>query len=743
MFDAGLLGNNIHIFLYNILKRKKSMNHNPLDLLMNPASIAIVGAGNNPMKMGTMHALGIMKNGYKGKFFPIHPKDKMVLGYQAFASVEELPEAPDLAMLIVPADQIIKLVDDFGKLGTKRAIIITAGFRETGSEGTKNEELLKQTAAKYGLRFLGPNCMGIINTDISLNTTVMMMQMEPGKLGLASQSGTYVAQTLPYLGKRGIRFSKAISVGNSTDLTITDALEYLGSDKSTKAIALYIEGIPDIERFHSVARKISPQKPIVAQYVGGSNAGARAGLGHTGALAAPDHLYEGLFRQSGIIRVHSIEDLFGHGWALATQPPLRGRRIAIITNSGGPGSSMAHTCEQNGFEVPEFSESLQKKIEPLMPPHAPCKNPVDITFSMNVEVISNDIPEMVMSSGEVDAMVLHGPMKAGFLKVIYPHIREILNDAPLEAVIDLIKIDFKKAVSLPFDYGIPLVISSFFDRDDDYTTAYHQNDIPVFDAPEKAARAISSLLRYLEVRERFHDPETDTGIPVINEEAAKIIREALSGGATVLDEHQSKNLLKAYGVPVCREILVSTESRIEEAVDNLGLPVVLKACGAEYLHKTGKGLIYLKQKTLEECISSFRKIQISAGKKTPVLISSMIDGDREFITGFLREPAFGGVAVFGLGGIFAEALNDTAFRLAPIRKSDAIDMVKDIRASAMLGEIRGGKAVDLDSLASIVRTISFIGTLHPEISEIDVNPIIIDGSKPVVVDALVILRKLP
>ncbi len=714
------------------------MATHPFDLLMNPSSIAIIGAGNNPMKMGTMHALSILKDGYVGRLFPVHPTESVVLGQKAYKDVGGIPETPDLAILVVPAAAILNLLDDLGRAGTRRVIIISAGFRETGEEGKVNEEKLKETARRHGIRFLGPNCMGFINTDISLNTTVMTLGMKKGPLGLVSQSGTYVTQTLPYLAKHGIRFSKAVSVGNSTDLNLIDALEYMGDDESTRAIALYIEGISEVRRFLDVAKKITPRKPVIAQYVGGSAAGARAGLSHTGALAAPDHLYEGLFRQAGIIRVHSVEDLFGHGWMLATQPRLKGNRVAVITNSGGPGSSMAHTCEENGFDVVEFSEGLRHKLLPLVPPHAPCGNPVDITFSMDVEVLSKSLPDIVMSSGEVDAVVLHGPMKSGFMKSKYPHLKELLNDTPIESILEMFKIDLSSSASLPGKYGMPMAVSSFFDRDDDFTVAYHDHDVPVYDSPEKAAKALSALLRYREVQGKMSETDDDAAVTV-SEEAVEILRRAREGGHGVLDEFESKKILKAYGIPVCREVLVHRESEIEEAVSSLGFPLVLKACSPDLPHKTGKGLIYLKQKTLEECVASFRKIQLSAGKKVPVLVSAMIEGDREFMTGFLRHEFFGGIVVFGMGGVFAEAFRDTAFRLAPLTMREASRIIRDIRMAPLLGEVRGLGAVNEAALAGLVRKISAVGTLHPEIAEMDLNPIIIEGTNPVVVDALVVL----
>ncbi len=724
----------------NMFLRKVFMNtSHPLHLLLNPSSIAIVGANNNPMKMGTMHALSIMKDGYAGKLFPVHPKEKNVRGLTAYPSASALPVVPDLAILVVPSSEIINLVDEFGKKGTRRIIIITAGFRETGSHGREEEERLKETATKYGIRFLGPNCMGIINTDISLNTTVVTLNMKDGRLGMISQSGTYVSQTLPYLVKHGIRFSKAISVGNSTDISLIDALEYLGDDESTRAISLYIEGLTDPRRFLDVARSIVAKKPIVAQYVGGSKAGARAGLSHTGALAAPDHLYDGLFKQAGVIRVDSVEDLFGHGWMLATQPRLKGRRVAVLTNSGGPGSSMAHTCEQNGFDVPEFSETLRKKIEPLVPPHAPCGNPVDITFSMDVEVLSKKIPAIVMESGEVDAVVLHGIMRSGFIKVIYPHLVDMLNGTPLEGILNMLKIDFTSSASLPEKYGIPMAISSFFDFEDDFTEAYHSHNVPVYDSPEKAARALAALLKYRDIQQRLKDSRDESPIEK-NDEAEHILNEALRSGRRILDEYESKRLLALYGLPITKELLVRSESELEEAIDAIGFPVVLKACSSNIPHKTGKGLIYLRLSSRGECVEAFGKIQKAAGAEVPVLVSAMAKGEREFMAGFLHHNLFGELVLFGMGGIFAESIGDRAFRIAPLSINDARNLVYDIRNAGLLGEVRGLPAVDEAALVHIVRSIGAIGSHHSSIREIDINPIILEGRSPVIVDALIVLK---
>jgi acetate---CoA ligase (ADP-forming) len=710
---------------------------NPLHLLMNPRSIATAGAGNNFMKMGTMQALSIIKDGYHGKFYPVHPTEKTVLGHKAFASVLDLPEAPDLAMLVVPTRQVIPLLEDFGKIGTKRAIVITAGFKEASAEGRSLEDRLKETADRYGIRFLGPNCMGMLNTQLSLNLTVAHLFGKPGLMGMASQSGTYVTQTLAYLRKRGIRFSKAISVGNEANINIIDALEYLGEDEHTKGIILYIEGIRDGRRFIEVARKITPHKPVLAQYVGGSGAGARAGMSHTGAMAGPDFLYEGIFNQAGIIRVHSIEDLYTQGWALSAQPPLRGRRLGVVTNSGGPGTAISHNAELGGLEVPRYSDELQSRIRPLIAAHASSANPIDLTFHLDMQLLSTKIPEMIMQSGEVDGMILHGAMMSGFMKEVYPHVRELLNDISEEQFINQVRTDLTKTVSLPRKYGIPLLVSSFFDSEDDYTRAYQENDIPVFDSPEKAARAMASFLKHMEIRER------KTIIPPIlperSDTAGRIIKTALDRSQKALDEFQSKQILSIYGIPVTREVLATTTDEVLNAVREIGFPVAMKACSWEIMHKTGKGLIALNLQTEEEVRRALRSIRKAAGSDVSVLIQEMVSGNREFVAGMTRFPGFDPCVLFGLGGVLTEALKDTTFRSAPLSMTEAEEMIPDIRTKQLIGPFRGMPAVDTTALAKILQGVGFIALLHPEITEIDLNPIIITGSTPIVADALFVL----
>jgi acetate---CoA ligase (ADP-forming) len=713
------------------------MTANPLHLLMNPQSIAVVGANNVPTKMGTIQALNIFKDGYRGRFYPIHPTEKTVLGFQAYASPEELPEAPDLAMLIVPIKSVASLLESFGRIGTKRAIVITAGFKETGDAGQHMEKKINEIAKRYQMRFVGPNCMGIINSQVPLNTTVLPIDKEPGFLGFASQSGTFLSQSLPYLRKRGIRFSKAISLGNEANINIVDALEYLGEDEQTKAIILYIEGIREGKRFLETARRITPRKPVLALYVGGSASGARAGLSHTGAMAGPDFLYNGIFKQAGIIRVNTIEDLYAHGWTLATQPPMKGKRVAIMTNSGGPSTTIACTCDAVGLDVPRLSDKVQKEIRKHIEPHASATNPVDLTFDLGMEKLAVTLPEIVMKSGEVDAIILHGVMMTGYLKEIYPNIKEVAGNISLEDFMNFTPPMATETFDLSRKHKIPMLISSFFDHEDNYIRRYQETNTPVFYSPENTARALGSLYKFKLIKERA--PFKKITVPRVKKQASNIIRQAIKNKQKALDEHAAKKLLACYGVPVTKEILVSTKVQALAAAKKIGYPVAMKACSWEIMHKSGKGLIALNVEKETRLKKEFSNIQKNAGKKVPVLVQEMIKGNREFLAGMTRFDGFGPCVVFGLGGVFTEVYQDTTIRLAPIADSDAKEMFAEIHAHKLLDEFRGMPKVKIDGLSKIIQAVGNIALLHPEIAEIDLNPIIISGANPVVADALIAL----
>ena len=477
------------------------MPDNPLQTIMAPRSIAIVGASNNPTKMGTIQYLNLRHSGFPGPVYPIHPKETQIFGVKAYPRIEDLPEVPDLAMLVVPGHLVPDMIERFGAFGTRHAVIITAGFKETGQDGVAREAALMQAAQAHGLRFLGPNCMGLVNTHLPLNVTAAPLISPPGALSIVSQSGTYITQTLQYLHERGVRLNKAVSVGNEASIDIVDVLEFLAEDPETRAIGMYIECIRRPGAFLEAARRITRHIPIIAQYVGGTAAGARSGSSHTGALAGPDDIYDGLFKQAGIIRAESIEDVYRIGQALSSQPLPAGKRVAILTNSGGPGTAMADTLDRMGMEVPAFSAALQEKLQALLPGHASTANPVDLTFHVDMTLMAQTLPEALLSSNEVDALLIHGIMDTGWADLAYPVFKDIFK---------ISREDFRKSINanvedlleMPSRFQKPVIMSSFFGRKDRAARRLQDGGIPVFDSPEKAAAAMATLNTYRTIQSR-------------------------------------------------------------------------------------------------------------------------------------------------------------------------------------------------------------------------------------------------
>ena len=465
----------------------------PLWKIMHPRSVAWLGASNNLAKMGTIQLKNLLDAGFSGSVYPIHPTEETVLGLRAYPNAAALPEIPDMAFIVVPARVLVELVEDLGRRGVNRAVIVSGGFKEMGEEGSGREAALVSAAERYGMRFLGPNCIGVMHTREGLNTTMFPMSVAPGPVGLVSQSGSYVTQVQLYLKRLGIRLSQAVSVGNEASIDVVDCLQYLADQDDTKAVILYLETLRRPRRFFEVAREVARVKPVAALYVGGTEAGGRAGRSHTGALAGNDRLYDALFRQSGVVRVFTLEDLYTVGYALACQPPLRGKRVGIVSHSGGPVTSMADACERHGLEVPVFSEILQKALKPLLPATASAANPVDLTFGLGQGEMATTIPRRILESGEVDGVLIHGIMGSSYREAFFRYfedsLRVSLRDierAQEEALVEL--------AGIPGDTGKPVICSSFMDRDqDDCTKSLQDKGIPVLATPEKAVRVMAAL----------------------------------------------------------------------------------------------------------------------------------------------------------------------------------------------------------------------------------------------------------
>lgn len=480
----------------------ESIETSPLYPIANPKSIALFGASNNVTSMGTSLLDSVLDLGFEGEIYPIHPKENRVQNLKAYRSVLDLPNAPDLALIVLPTRIVSEAMDACGRKGIRHAIVISGGFKEVGGEGINLEKELVAVANKYGMRFLGPNCIGVANPRHKLNTTFMAFQGAPGFIGMASQSGSFVTQMFSYLSDYALGFSTAFSVGNEANIDIVDCMEYLGACPDTRVIALYIEGIRRGRAFVETARSIVPKKPIVALYVGGSEAGSRAGLSHTGALAGPDRLYEGIFRQSGIIRARSVMEMFDICWMLGSVPRTKGRRVVIQTHSGGPGAEAADACGRAGLELPSLSPETIKRLSPFIPRTGSISNPVDFTFGKNLIDYFSEIPKALLDEKNADILLFYFFMPSRRLERMMKQ-AGLPPDQITEKATKLVNAYSESIMRLFENHDKPFVGYTFQNLKDPLVRILIERGIPIFPGPQRAARAIEAAYRYTRLRDKI------------------------------------------------------------------------------------------------------------------------------------------------------------------------------------------------------------------------------------------------
>jgi acetyl-CoA synthetase (ADP-forming) len=480
----------------------KSIETSPLYTIVNPKSIAIFGASNNINVMGTNQLLSILSRGYEGKIYPVHPKENKVQNLKAYRTVTDLPEVPDLALMVLPTGIVPQMLEECGRKGITHAIIVSGGFKEVGGKGVDLESKLIEIADRYGIRFLGPNCIGVANPHQKLNVTFLEDNSQPGFIGMVSQSGSFITQMFDYLSNLGLGFSTGISVGNEANIDLVDCIQYLALCPNTKVIALYIESIRRGSEFIKTARSIVPNKPIVAFYVGGSEAGKRASFSHTGALAGPDRLYDGVFRQSGVIRANSIGELFDFCWVLGTCPRPDGNRVIVQTHSGGPGAAAADACSRVGLELPPLSKEVRKKLAEFVPPTASVNNPVDLTFSKNPLDYFAKIPQVLLAEPSADGLLIYYLMPTQTIIRALKSMGSSTDKMP--AKIEKITEDVcHSVVSLFQNQSKPFIGFSFRTHNELFIRKLQDKGIPVLAGPERAARAMHALVQYTRLREKI------------------------------------------------------------------------------------------------------------------------------------------------------------------------------------------------------------------------------------------------
>ncbi len=480
----------------------ESIEASPLYPIANPKSIVLFGASNNVTSMGTSLLDSVLDLGFKGEIYPVHPKEDRVQNLKAYRSVLDLPNVPELALIVLPTRIVSEAMDACGRKGIKHAIVISGGFKEVGGEGVHLEKELVTVANKYGMHFLGPNCIGVANPRHKLNTTFLPFQGNPGFIGMASQSGSFVTQMFSYLSDYGLGFSTAFSVGNEANIDIVDGMEYLGACPDTRVIALYIEGIRRGRAFVETARSIVPKKPIVALYVGGSKAGSRAGLSHTGALAGPDRLYEGIFRQSGIIRAQSVMEMFDICWMLGSVPRTRGRRVVIQTHSGGPGAEAADACGRAGLDLPSLSPETLQRLSPFIPRTASISNPVDFTYGKNLMDYFSKIPKVLLDEKNADILLFYFFAPYQRFQRMMRQMGVPPNQMAAQAA-KLVDAYSESIIGLFKNHDKPFVGYTFQNLMDPLVKILIERGVPIFSGPQRAARAIGASFQYTRLRDKI------------------------------------------------------------------------------------------------------------------------------------------------------------------------------------------------------------------------------------------------
>ncbi len=476
------------------------MNSNPLNEIMNARSIVFYGASGNPTKMGSGLLVTLLTNHYPGAIYPIHPRENEIFGLRTYRSVSEIEGGAELAVIILPAKSVPPLIDELGAAGIRRAVIVTAGFEETG--GAELQRELNAAARRHGLRYVGPNCIGIANLHNSYNFTIFPFSGTPGLIGMLSHSGTFVTHLMPYLASRGLNYAEAISLGNEGDIDIVEGLDYMAGRDTIRAITCYIEAIRRGRAFMKKAAEVSRVKPVVALYASGTDEGARATASHTAAMASPEGIVDGVFRQTGIIRAMSVEQMFDFACVLSRCGLPRGRRVGILTNSGGPGAVMADTVARTGLELHRFSPTLQKAIAEYAPPTASLANPVDFTFINNWEAYFSRVPRLIAESGEVDLILFYGFFGVEtFLHYRdHPAVAPSLDHTMIEAAMKLGDTLKHQIAETLLGLPVPIICSTFLDLDESLIAHLYESGIPFLPTPERAATAAWALCRYAEWR---------------------------------------------------------------------------------------------------------------------------------------------------------------------------------------------------------------------------------------------------
>ena len=680
-----------------------------LSKIMKPKTIAVIGASTKEHTIGSDIMKRLQEYKFNGKIYPVNPKGGIIEGLQAYTTVNEIPDEIDLALIVVNAKFVLSTIDQCHQKGIKGLCIITAGFKETGKEGAELEKQLLAKVKEYGMRCVGPNCLGVVNThpDIRMDACFAESLPERGNIGFVSQSGALGGGILNILKDLNLGFAQFISIGNQADVNAETALEYWENEEDVKQILLYMESIQNPANFRKLATRISKKKPILALKAGRSAAGASAASSHTGSLAGADKAANALLTQSGVIREYSLKNLFATAKVFANCPIPKGDRVAIITNSGGPGIMATDAVCEYGMQMAKISDETKEKLRSFLPSAASVKNPIDMIASAPIEHYKQTL-ETVIKDDNVDMiMVIYLPF-LGLKDIdVARAVMEIKAQNPSKPII-----------------GVFMTKSEFFTKLSDMDV-----NMPFFMYAEEAADGFNRLNQQRKWIER---PEGN--IPtysVDRQKASQIIKQSISEGRAQLTTRESIDVLDAYGIRVCKSGFAKDIDEAVNIANSIGYPVVMKMTSKTTSHKTDVGGVRVNIQSEEQLRNEYSDLIAKLKEKNllegleGVIIQEMVKGNREMVCGIATDPQYGPMMMFGLGGVFIEVMKDVTFRIAPLSDMDAQEMIKSVKAYKLLEGARGTTPAQMDQIKETLLRLSQLVSDYPFIDELDINPLLI------------------
>ncbi len=674
--------------------------------LFSPKSVAVLGASRNPGKVGHGVFTNLVRTGFPGKIYGVNPAGGEVLGRSFYRDIGTIPGSVDLGVFVIPPRAILEAIPLLAEKGMKAAVVISAGFKEIGGEGAMFERALREALSAASVRAVGPNCLGIIDTHAKLNASFSAGTPLPGSIAFFSQSGALCTAILDWAIGAGIGFSKVVSLGNKADLTELDLMEILADDPETRVILGYVESIDEGRRFLDIARRVTGKKPVILVKAGATAAGARAASSHTGSLAGSDRAYAAAFRQGGILRVETVEELSDLALGFAMQPIPPADPLLIVTNAGGPAIMAADTAERIGVPLAEVSPELRERLRAILPPTASVGNPVDVIGDARADRYRDAL-----------LAVRDDPSAGSVLVLLTPQ----AMTEPEETA--------REALSALAGSG-KTVLASFLGEKSvgEARILLQKGGIPQYPGPERAVHVLRGMIAYRRIREAgLPGVEEHAGAPT--DEVAAVLRDALSRGRRTLGEEDSRGILESYGFRFPRHALAQTSVEAVAAFKEMGGEVAMKIVSPAILHKTEVGGVRLNLGSEEDVARAFLEITSSTRRMAPgawiagVSVQEMVTGGRELILGMSRDSQFGPLLMFGLGGIHVEVLKDVSFRVAPVSRREAAEMVQEIRAYPLLAGFRGGEPVDEEAIVEAILRVSRLSLDFPQIVELDINPV--------------------